>query len=153
MGYYFENEPQNIHDTIKKLFIYYSHSDPMGTDGQTDKQTVTHYSGISSHSLRGVRISYSCHHRSTAVILLFNIYWLKAKCRCKLGNWESTWKFFRKRNPRGAIHVNHLQVPCGAFLPWELSWRELVNFTNSYVDSTCFLISTCSTCGLRYGST
>jgi hypothetical protein len=36
MGYYFENEPQNIHNTIKKLFIYYSHSDPMGTDGQTD---------------------------------------------------------------------------------------------------------------------
>ncbi len=39
MGYYFENETQNIHNTIKKLFIYYSHSDPMGTDGQTDKRT------------------------------------------------------------------------------------------------------------------
>ncbi len=39
MGYYFENEPQNIHNTIKKLFIYYSHSDPMGTDGQMDKWT------------------------------------------------------------------------------------------------------------------
>ena len=35
MGYYFENEPQNIHNTKKILFIYYSHSDPMGTDGQT----------------------------------------------------------------------------------------------------------------------
>jgi hypothetical protein len=40
--------------------------------------------------------------------------------------------------PRGAIHVNHLQVPCGAFLRWDLSWRELVNVTNSYVDSTRF---------------
>ncbi len=39
MGYYFENEPQNIHNTKKILFIYYSHSDPMGTDGQTDKRT------------------------------------------------------------------------------------------------------------------
>ncbi len=44
MGYYFENEPQNIHNTIKNLFIYYSHSDPMGrtdkwTNGQMDKQT------------------------------------------------------------------------------------------------------------------
>ncbi len=61
-------------------------------------------------------MNYACHHRSTAVILLLNIYWLKAKCRCKLGNWESKWKFFRKRNPRGTIHVNHLQVPCLAFL-------------------------------------
>ncbi len=54
--------------------------------------------------------------------------------------------------PRGAIHVNHLQVPCGAFLRWDLSWRELVNVTISYVDSKHFLISTCSTCGLQYGS-
>ncbi len=42
-------------------------------------------------------MSYACYHRSTAVILLLNIYWLKAKSRCKLGNWESIWKFFRKR--------------------------------------------------------
>jgi hypothetical protein len=56
-------------------------------------------------------------------------------------------------DPKGAIHVNHLQAPCGAFLRWDLSWHELVNVTNSYVHSTRFLISTCSTCGLRYGST
>jgi hypothetical protein len=41
--------------------------------------------------------------------------------------------------PRGAIHVNHLQAPCGAFLRWDLSWREHVNVTYSYVDSTHFL--------------
>ena len=39
MGYYFQNEPKNIHNTINKLFIYYSQSDPMGTDRQTDKWT------------------------------------------------------------------------------------------------------------------
>jgi hypothetical protein len=39
MGYYFQNEPKNIHNTINKLFIYYSQSDPMGTDRQTDKRT------------------------------------------------------------------------------------------------------------------
>jgi hypothetical protein len=33
------DEPQNIHNIIKNLFIYYSHSDPMGTDGQTNKWT------------------------------------------------------------------------------------------------------------------
>jgi hypothetical protein len=54
--------------------------------------------------------------------------------------------------PRSAIHVNHFQVPCRAFFRWDLSWRELVNVTNSYVDSTHFLISTCSTSGLHYGS-
>jgi hypothetical protein len=39
-------------------------SEPMGTDGQMDKRTngrtdkyLLNYSGISSHSLRGVRIS------------------------------------------------------------------------------------------------
>ncbi len=25
--------------------------------------------------------------------------------------------------PRGAIHVNHLQSPCGAFFQWDLSWH------------------------------
>ncbi len=55
--------------------------------------------------------------------------------------------------PRGTIHVNHLQAPCGAFLRWDLSWHELVNVTNSYVDSTRFWISTVCSCGLRYGST
>jgi hypothetical protein len=54
--------------------------------------------------------------------------------------------------PRGAIHVNHLQAPCGAFLQWDLSWREHVNVTYSYVDSTRFWILTCSSCGLQYGS-
>jgi hypothetical protein len=98
-------------------------------------------------------MSYACQHRSTAVILLLNIYRLKAKCRCKLGNWESIWNFVRKRNLRGSIHVNHLQAPCGAFLRWDLSWHELVNVTNSYVNSTRFFISTCSTCGFQYGST
>ncbi len=39
MGCYFQNEPKNIHNTIKKLFIYYSHNDPLGMDGQTDGQT------------------------------------------------------------------------------------------------------------------
>jgi hypothetical protein len=28
---------------------------------------------------------------------------------------------------RGAIHVNHLQAPCGAFFRWDLSWCEHVN--------------------------
>ncbi len=43
-------------------------------------------------------MSNACNHGSTAVILLFKyIYWLKAKCKSKLGNWESIWKFFRKR--------------------------------------------------------
>ncbi len=54
---------------------------------------------------------------------------------------------------RGAIHVNHLQAPCGAFFRWDLSWREHVNFTYSYVDSTRFWISTCCSYGLQYGST
>ncbi len=27
--------------------------------------------------------------------------------------------------PRGTIHVNHLQAPCGAFLRWDLSCRSL----------------------------
>ncbi len=40
--------------------------------------------------------------------------------------------------PRGAIHVNHLQAPCRAFLQWDLSWREHVNVTYSYVISTRF---------------
>jgi hypothetical protein len=40
--------------------------------------------------------------------------------------------------PRGAIHVNHLQVPCGAFFRWDLSWGEHVNVTYSYLDSTRF---------------
>jgi hypothetical protein len=42
-------------------------------------------------------MSYTYYRRSTAVIWLLNMYWLKAKCGCKLGNWESIWKFFRKR--------------------------------------------------------
>ncbi len=28
--------------------------------------------------------------------------------------------------PRGTIHVNHLQAPCGAFLRWDLSWHEML---------------------------
>jgi hypothetical protein len=55
--------------------------------------------------------------------------------------------------PRGAIHVNHLQAPCRAFLRWDLSWREHVNVTYSYVNSTCFWILTVCSCGLQYGST
>jgi hypothetical protein len=55
--------------------------------------------------------------------------------------------------PRGAIHVNNLQAPCRAFLWWDLSWREHVNVTYSYLDSTCFWISTVCSCGLQYGST
>ncbi len=54
--------------------------------------------------------------------------------------------------PRGAIHIN-LQAPGGAFFQWDLSWCEHVNVTYSYVDSTCFWISTESSCGLQYGST
>jgi hypothetical protein len=46
--------------------LYTPQSDPMGTDkqtnGRTNRQTngqiFTQYSGISSHSLRGVRIQY-----------------------------------------------------------------------------------------------
>ncbi len=86
MGYYFENEPQNIHNTKKKLFIYYSHSDPMGTNGQTDKRTdkrtngqmdkrtdgqiFAHYSGITSHSLRGVRIGIIVKNKNIQALLL-----------------------------------------------------------------------------------
>jgi hypothetical protein len=33
------------------------------------------------------------------------------------------------------------------------NWREHVNVTYSYVNSTRFLISTVSTCVLQYGST
>jgi hypothetical protein len=55
--------------------------------------------------------------------------------------------------PRGAIHVNHLQAPCRAFFRWDLSWREHVNVTYSYNDSTRFSISACCSSGLRYGST
>jgi hypothetical protein len=50
--------------------------------------------------------------------------------------------------PRGAIHVNHLQAPCGAFFQWDLSWGEHVSVTYSYVDSTRFWISTVYSCGL-----
>jgi hypothetical protein len=31
------------------------------------------------------------------------------------------------------------------------NWHEHVNVSYSYVNSTCFLISIVSTCGLRYG--
>ncbi len=54
--------------------------------------------------------------------------------------------------PRGTIHVNHLQAPCGAFFWWDLSWGEQYNVTYSYVYSTRFWISTVSSCGLQYGS-
>jgi hypothetical protein len=61
MGYYSENEP-NTYQT-NSTYVY-PQSDPMGTDGQTNKQTdgrmdgqiFTRYSGISSHSFMGVWI-------------------------------------------------------------------------------------------------
>ncbi len=55
--------------------------------------------------------------------------------------------------PRDDIHVNYVQVPCGAFFQWDLSWGEHVNVTHSYVNSTHFWISTVFSCGLQYGST